>query len=93
MGVELAVAVENRFGTRLPVMAMSDNPTISKLAIWIIAHLKGDGAAPSEAHDDTRRQIALVAAQHDVDAAPGEILRIAENLSAGPAAPNRRMIH
>ena len=32
MGVELVVALESRFGTRLPVMALSQSPTIAKLA-------------------------------------------------------------
>jgi phthiocerol/phenolphthiocerol synthesis type-I polyketide synthase C len=32
MGVELVLALEARFGIRLPVMALSQSPTISKLA-------------------------------------------------------------
>ena len=41
MGVELVVALESRFGTRLPVMALSQSPTILKLAEQIIQQLKG----------------------------------------------------
>ncbi len=41
MGVELVVALESRFGTRLPVMALSQSPTIIKLAERIFQHLKG----------------------------------------------------
>ncbi len=53
MGVELVVAVENRFGTRLPVMALSDSPTVAKLAAWIITQLRGD-ETPGPSHADTR---------------------------------------
>ncbi|WP_262965783.1 type I polyketide synthase [Methylobacter psychrophilus] len=42
MGVELIVALESRFGTRLPVMALSESPTITKLAERIIQQLKGN---------------------------------------------------
>jgi phthiocerol/phenolphthiocerol synthesis type-I polyketide synthase C len=41
MGVELIVALEARFGIRLPVMALSENPTIVKLAERLIQLLKG----------------------------------------------------
>jgi phthiocerol/phenolphthiocerol synthesis type-I polyketide synthase C len=92
MGVELVVAVENRFGTRLPVMALSDSPTVAKLATWIITQLRGDSTAGDGA-TDTRAQIERVASQHAV-AMPGaaEIQRIADTLRVGEAASNRRMI-
>jgi phthiocerol/phenolphthiocerol synthesis type-I polyketide synthase C len=93
MGVELAVAVENRFGTRLPVMALSDSPTVAKLALWIISHLRGDEAAASSSHDDTRMQVALVASQHAADVPAADIKRLADNLLTGSAATSRRMIH
>jgi acyl carrier protein len=93
MGVELAVAVENRFGTRLPVMALSDSPTVAKLAGWIISHLRGDEAAASSSHEDTRIQVALVAAQHAADVPAADIQKLADDLLTGSAAPIRRMIH
>ena len=55
MGVELVVALESRFGVRLPVMAISESPTIEKLAARILVQLKGeaggrgDGASPGQA--------------------------------------------
>jgi acyl transferase domain-containing protein/NADPH:quinone reductase-like Zn-dependent oxidoreductase/acyl carrier protein/NADP-dependent 3-hydroxy acid dehydrogenase YdfG len=93
MGVELAVAVENRFGTRLPVMALSDSPTVAKLAAWIISHLRGDEAAAGSSHEDTRIQVALVASQHAADVPAADIQKLADNLLTGSAAPIRRMIN
>jgi acyl carrier protein/NAD(P)-dependent dehydrogenase (short-subunit alcohol dehydrogenase family) len=93
MGVELAVAVENRFGIRLPVMALSDSPTVEKLAVWIISHLRGEEAAVSSDHDDTRLQVALVASQHDADVPAADIQQLADNLLTGSAASSRRMIN
>jgi hypothetical protein len=93
MGVELAVAVENRFGMRLPVMALSDSPTVEKLAVWIISHLRGEEAAVISNHDDTRLQVALVASQHAVDVPAADIQKLADNLLTGSAASSRRMIH
>jgi acyl transferase domain-containing protein/NADPH:quinone reductase-like Zn-dependent oxidoreductase/acyl carrier protein/NADP-dependent 3-hydroxy acid dehydrogenase YdfG len=93
MGVELAVAVENRFGTRLPVMALSDSPTVAKLANWIVSHLRGDEAAAAGSHEDTRIQVALVASQHAADVPAADIQQLADSLLTGSAAPNRRMIH
>ena len=47
MGVELVVAVESRFGTRLPMMALSESPTITKLATWIMEQLRGESRSRS----------------------------------------------
>jgi phthiocerol/phenolphthiocerol synthesis type-I polyketide synthase C len=93
MGVELAVAVENRFGMRLPVMALSDSPTVEKLSGWIISHLRGEEAAATGEHDDTRLQVALVASQHAADVPAADIQRLADELIAGGGTSGRRMIH
>jgi phthiocerol/phenolphthiocerol synthesis type-I polyketide synthase C len=95
MGVELVVAVENRFGVRLPVLALSDSPTVAKLASWIIKQLQSEeGAATVDQGDATRAQIERIAGQHAV-ATPSaaEIERIATELRSGEAGANRRMIH
>jgi phthiocerol/phenolphthiocerol synthesis type-I polyketide synthase C len=93
MGVELAVAVENRFGLRLPVMALSDSPTVEKLSAWIISHLRGEEAAAGSDHDDTRLQVALIASQHAADVPAADIQQLADELIAGGGASSRRMIH
>ncbi len=94
MGVELAVAVESRFGIRLPVMALSDSPNVLKLAGWIIAQLRGDEAAAAGASraDDTKAQIERIASQHAHDVPTAEVERIAKGLRADESGANRRMI-
>jgi acyl carrier protein len=96
MGVELVVAVETRFGARLPVMALSDSPTVDKLATWVITQLRNDtGSSNTVSHvESTRAQVERVANQHAVSLpAAAEIERIATDLHAAQNAANRRMIH
>jgi acyl transferase domain-containing protein/NADPH:quinone reductase-like Zn-dependent oxidoreductase/NADP-dependent 3-hydroxy acid dehydrogenase YdfG/acyl carrier protein len=92
MGVELAVAVENRFGMRLPVMALSDSPTVTKLAAWIIAQLRGEGAATTNPHDDVTTQIERIASRHAENLGTGDVQQIAVNLHIAGNAAVRRMI-
>jgi NADPH:quinone reductase-like Zn-dependent oxidoreductase/NADP-dependent 3-hydroxy acid dehydrogenase YdfG/acyl carrier protein len=95
MGVELVVAVENRFGVRLPVLALNDSPTVAKLAARIIKQLHGDdGASPQdEQQDATRAQIERIASQHAVTVpSAAEIERIASDLRTAEPGVNRRMI-
>lgn len=42
MGVELMVAIESRFNVQVPVMALSEAPTLNKLANRLITQLRGD---------------------------------------------------
>lgn len=95
MGVELVVAVESRFGTRLPMMALSDSPTITKLATWIMDQLRGEEAAaapPASYANEERAQIERIARQHAVELPAAELDRIADSLRQGEIAANRRMI-
>lgn len=95
MGVELVVAVENRFGVRLPVLALNDGPTANKLAALIIKQLRSDEAttAPVDRTDATRAQIEHIASQHAVTLpSPAEIERLANELHSADDRPNRRMI-
>ncbi|HWW22092.1 MAG TPA: SDR family NAD(P)-dependent oxidoreductase [Steroidobacteraceae bacterium] len=95
MGVELVVAVENRFGVRLPVLVLSDSPTVSKLAAWIIKQLRSEEGAASVAQADvTRAQIERIASQHAVNTpSAAEIERIATELRSDESGATRRMIH
>ena len=94
MAVELAVAVESRFGIRLSVISLSDSPTISKLATAIIEQLRGEDAAsaPASHAEGTRVQIERVASQHAVELSAAELERIAGTLQPSDGAANRRMI-
>jgi phthiocerol/phenolphthiocerol synthesis type-I polyketide synthase C len=68
MGVELSVAVEARFGIRLPVMALRDNATLTKLSHTIIAHLKRHGDAETAVDSGNNlNQIEQLATQHGLD--------------------------
>jgi acyl carrier protein len=63
MGVELATAVEVRFGTKLPVMSLSENPTIASLSARVLAQLAGARDSEEEPADaivvDHARRIAI----------------------------------
>ena len=98
MGVELALAIESRFGIRLPVMALSESPTIEKLADKIIAQLKsagaGDGsaAAPAPAANITA-QVQQMVSQHAPEVDEKSIEEFAAELHSGDAAKSTRIIH
>jgi phthiocerol/phenolphthiocerol synthesis type-I polyketide synthase C len=95
MGVELVVAVESRFGVRLPVLAISDSPTVMKLSAWIIRQLRNEGSAAEsvESADAARAQIERIASQHAVNMpSAAEVDRIATELRSAPAGSHRRMI-
>jgi acyl transferase domain-containing protein/NADPH:quinone reductase-like Zn-dependent oxidoreductase/NAD(P)-dependent dehydrogenase (short-subunit alcohol dehydrogenase family)/acyl carrier protein len=42
VGVELITAIEDRFGVQLPAMAISESPTIAKLAVKLLERIRGD---------------------------------------------------
>ena len=91
MGVELSTAVEARFTVRLPVMALSESPTVAKLSARIIAQLSGaerDGA-PADAVEQAQQ----IAAQHADEANTDAIARTAEELQSGEIENTDRMIH
>jgi acyl carrier protein len=94
MGVELVVALESRFSTRLPVMALNQNPTIAKLAEQIIQQLKGSDETEA-ASDETEivAQTQQLAFQHGVDASAESIVNFAENLQSRDAAANDKIIN
>jgi phthiocerol/phenolphthiocerol synthesis type-I polyketide synthase C len=74
----------------LPVMALSDSPTVEKLAMWVITQLRDDSGPSDSASpmDATRAQIERLASQHAVNVpAATEIERLAAEVAA-----NRRMI-
>lgn len=89
MGVELVVALESRFGIRLPVMALSQSPTIAKLAERIIQQLKGNDEM--EAASDEKAILAQakqLASQHGAETSVESIANLAESIQG----PHARMI-
>ncbi|MFJ1299445.1 SDR family NAD(P)-dependent oxidoreductase [Pseudomonadota bacterium AL_CKDN230030165-1A_HGKHYDSX7] len=91
MGVELVVALEQRFGQRLPVMALSESATIDKLARRLVVLLRGDepgaGQAPA-----ISSQIEQVVAQHAVDVPMEAIADFASHIEQRAEAGAPRMI-
>ena len=66
MGVELIVALEGRFGIRLPVMTLNETPTLAKLAERIILQLKG-GKQVTTNKEDLLIQTQDIISKHDVE--------------------------
>ncbi len=89
MGVELATAVEARFTVRLPVMALSESPTVAKLSARILAQLTGADKDAAEVDDHVRQ----VATRYADDAHADTYARTAEELQqSGELATTSRMI-
>ncbi|MNW07182.1 hypothetical protein D3C71_2037370 [compost metagenome] len=89
MGVELVVALEGRFGIRLPVMALSESPTLDKLSARLITALRGDGR--QEAGDDIAAHIEMVASQHAAQVEPEHLDAIAKRIRLGEAQAGQGM--
>ncbi|WP_251865917.1 type I polyketide synthase [Achromobacter sp. Marseille-Q4962] len=79
MGVELVVALEARFGIRLPVMALSESPTLEKLAARLMRALRGEESGEA---DELDAHIARLASQHAAEVSPGERVAIEQRLRA-----------
>lgn len=89
MGVELIVALESRFGIRLPVMALSESPTVNKLATRLIQLLRGDNTEP--ATDQVTTLVEKLVADHAVDLSDSAITEIVAEIKSG-GMPQQRMI-
>ncbi len=81
MGVELMVALEARFGIRLPVMTLNETPTLAKLAERIILLLK-TGEQDTFNESDIMAQTQQIFSKHDVENAEELINTTVQNLQA-----------
>lgn len=88
LGVELVLALEDRFGVRIPVMSLNASPTIARLADKLIGLLQG-----ADQDSDLASQVAHIAAQHDVEADSETIRQAVENLSSDHNTETSRIIH
>jgi NADPH:quinone reductase-like Zn-dependent oxidoreductase/acyl carrier protein len=94
MGVELVGALESRFGIRLPVLILSQNPTIAKLAEYIISQLKGgEQSNQAEENQAVLEQVRHLADQHGSDSSAVVIEQLAEDLQERGQGTNTRIIH
>jgi len=82
MGVELVGALESRFGVRLSVMALSESPTIDKLAERLLAQLRSQ-EEPEAAAAEVLGQVRQVVAQHAADVSTKDVADFAEDIQAG----------
>lgn len=78
MGVELMTAVENRLGVQVPVMALSETPTLNQLAERLIGEIKGDS---DEEVSETDAALARLSAQHGTQ----DEIKALEGLEVGSA--------
>jgi phthiocerol/phenolphthiocerol synthesis type-I polyketide synthase C len=92
MGVELGLAIESRFGIKLPVMALSESPTIAKLAEKLAALLKANVAPEDADANAVSAQVQQVVAQHAADVEPHAVEQFTKEIESG-AARAGRMIH
>ena len=95
MGVELALAIESRFGAKLPVMVLNDSPTVAKLADRIIAQLKGAPAGDdTPERSDLEVQVHSTASQHAVQVDAETIGLFAGTLETTQSVgQHKRIIH
>lgn len=90
MGVELVVALENRFGIRLPVMALNESPTLAKLAGRLLQLLRNEGDTP---HQDTLlAEVEQVVSQHTDEMADEAVQAFANDLRSGATGTSKRLI-
>ena len=80
MGVELMTALEARFGVRLPVMAISEDSTIDRLALRLISLLQSDDSK-EVASGSTIETIEAVVTQHATGSSKEEIEAFAQSLN------------
>ncbi len=81
MGVELAIAVEARFGIRIPVMELRADSTVTMLANTIINQLKEQtGIDPAT---NTMAQVHHIAAQHGVPIEAEDAASLASEIQSG----------
>ncbi|HYQ51782.1 MAG TPA: acyl carrier protein, partial [Pseudomonas sp.] len=83
MSVELVVALEERFGVRLPVMELSESSSIDKLSVRLLDLLRGDEASGEQ-------QLAQnVLARHGSELSAEQVAELNAELADASAAPNR----
>ena len=80
MGVELVVAIENQLGVRLPVLTISEQPTLHSLAQKLLGLLSTD-AAPEDA---LSAQIRQVAGSHGSEISAAELQALQQQLTSQP---------
>lgn len=90
MGVELVVALENRFGIRLPVMALNESPTPAKLAERLVLLLRDEH---SDAQGDAvAASVQQVVASHAAEVGSSTVSDFVDEIKMNGSLPMQRMI-
>jgi acyl carrier protein len=84
MGMELVVAVESRFGVTLPVMALSEGPTIAQIVTRIVRQLKAPGGE-TPTGSDVEQTMVSIAAQHGEEVSSSLVTSVASAVEASDA--------
>ena len=92
MGMELVSAVEARFGVNLPIMALSEGPTIARLVERIVAQLKTPGSDVEET-GSLKNQVQSTAIQHGGEVDDEFIDEITANLSDAADESQQSALH
>jgi NADPH:quinone reductase-like Zn-dependent oxidoreductase/acyl carrier protein len=87
MGAELITALDARLGIALPLMALSEGPTIARLSERIVHLLRPSSSIQGEMWEpmEPMRQLQEVAKQHGEELDPGLVEALSESLSSGTA--------
>ncbi|KAA0911383.1 type I polyketide synthase [Pusillimonas sp. ANT_WB101] len=91
LGVELMLALESRFGVRLPVMTLGETPTIAGLADKLISKLRGDEPAADEG-GAVQKQASHLLNQHVMRMSDDDMQQFAEDLESNLTDDKRRII-
>ncbi|RZF26938.1 SDR family NAD(P)-dependent oxidoreductase [Paraburkholderia sp. UYCP14C] len=88
MGMELGMAVEERFEVKLSIMTMAEGATVHSLAQRIVESIQtqDEAAEPNGAAAQMAAQVAAVAAQHALDVGAHALADVADALSAQSSA-------
>jgi acyl carrier protein len=89
MGVELVVALENRFGIRLPVMALNESPTPAKLAERLVLLLRDEH---DEQTDAVTASVQQVVASHAAEVGSSSVSDFVDEIKMNGSLPMQRMI-
>ncbi|MGZ8226063.1 MAG: SDR family NAD(P)-dependent oxidoreductase [Methylococcaceae bacterium] len=81
MGVELMIAIESRFDVQIPVMALSEAPTLNKLADRLIASLRGETQSET-GPTDTQANISDLSRRHGSEVSQDQLDALTKTLES-----------
>ena len=88
MGMELVLAIEERFGVRLPVMALTEGASIQRIAEKIYQTLTQEQAGQTtDAAELHKQTVAAVVKQHGSQLSEAELEQLSQRLAANQALP------